>query len=149
MPLSSADLGKLAQRGCSKCLGIGKWERETCGCVYRSIFRACVTKFHNCSLSPDIRFGYNRKDQEYAADFMGIARRALSDDDYRLLVRYLMIGDEPSNAPYFARLRSVQTKLGQAFVETEPYPLYPVRLYFRPGRRIGANVTVSTVAQVA
>ena len=145
----------LAKSSCSCCKGLGLrpvWKSETpCGCVLRAIFRACYNRFRECaeksvtSVSLDVYPGgfshrsYSRKKEEYAADFCLIAGRTLKKEEYDLFrFFYLLRADHKScqrrmavDANRFHRsLRSIQEKLGRAFVDLKPYGIYPLEEYF-------------------
>src|SRR5919202_4629459 len=93
----------LASACCTTCQGhgtrsLGGRPEGPCSCVFRAIFRACYRKFREfASQSIDAglvslehvdgpvgRRVYSLKREEYLADFNLIARRVLTDNDYRL-----------------------------------------------------------------
>jgi len=87
----------------------------------------------------DGRRSYGRRNEEYAADFSLIARRTLSRLELRILNLHVLgeveyagccaaLGMDRGN--FFHAVYRIQQKLGRAFRETRPYPLYPVRDYF-------------------
>jgi len=100
-------------------------------------FRDCAEMAH---LKPTCdRMTYGRKNEEYLADVHLIAKRTMTPEDYKLFRWHFVLGaDWTLCAPrlkmdrgtFFNHVYSVQQKLGRAFRETEPYPLFPVAGYF-------------------
>jgi hypothetical protein len=151
----------LASHNCAQCHGLGL--RGTtfdipCDCVLRSIFRICYERFHEYATSdrhlgritlevhngPDRRVTWGRKEEEYMADFILLAKRTLDEDEYRMFrLRYMLGADwqlcarklKLDRGTYFNRVYSVQKKLGRAFAELEPYPLFPLSEYFHSSHR--------------
>ncbi len=88
----------LAKPSCRRCSGsgavVGRRTTKTCACVYRRIFRACLTSYHHCQASIGSagavqyeRVGHAQgrcaiiasfKRAEYAADFIMLATRVLA-----------------------------------------------------------------------
>jgi hypothetical protein len=124
-----------------------------CNCVFRAAFRACYARFRECAISgeqpgnvswemcggPGGRRMYSRKHEEYMADFTLVARRVLSEVEYRIFRYYhLLGGNYKLVAPHFKMDRGnffhavyrIEQKLGRAFCEVEPYPLFPLDEYF-------------------
>ena len=145
----------LATASCSQCGGHGlRMNAKPCGCVLRAIFRACYNRFRElATVGPQIgtaaleytagsdgRRTYCRKFEEYVADFCLIARRELPEPDEYKAFRYMfLLGADPNVAAarmnlergaFFHMLYRVEEKLGRAFAETRPYPLYPLDEYF-------------------
>jgi hypothetical protein len=82
---------------------------------------------------------YGRKMEEYAADICLVARRTLDEDDHRIFRFYFLLGADwklccgrlsLDRGSFFHKVYSVEEKLGRAFAELEPYPLYPLDDYF-------------------
>jgi hypothetical protein len=147
----------LAQHDCLYCFGLGmrlgkNRKQAACNCVLRHIFRCCYRRFRDCAaMGGSIsQCAYVVKDgarsniwsmvgQEYAADFCLIARRALSDSEFRLFsLHYLDGGDWHQCAPllhmnrgeFWHEVYRIQQKLGRRFRELEPYALWPLDEYF-------------------
>lgn len=147
----------LARASCRHCHGIGirviRGGREVpCQCVFRAIFRACYNRFRECAavsqvgtVTLDFRPGnegrrsYSRKREEFLADFCIISHRALDDEEYRIFRFHFLLGAEwklccrrlnLDRGMFFHLVYRVQQKLGRAYAETVPYPLYPVSDYF-------------------
>jgi len=154
----------LASESCTCCNGDGmravyEDKKTPCNCVFRAAFRACYVRFRECLVSgvqprnvpweilgaPGGRRAYCRRDEEYIADFTLIARRTLDDEDYRLFRIYHLLGaDWKLASKYFDMDRGklwhaiyrIEQKLGRAYCEVEPYPLFPLDEYFGwAGRR--------------
>jgi hypothetical protein len=92
---------------------------------------------------------YSLKRQEYVADFCLAARRALSEEDYKLF-RYVYLlgansvlcerslGMEQGN--YFHAIYRIEETLGRYLAELKPYPLFPVDEY------MGGTVRTAKIA---
>ncbi len=82
---------------------------------------------------------WSRKEEEYMADFDLVARRHLDAVHYKIFRYYFLLGADwklcarkmgiDRGRLYHAVYR-IEEKLGRAFAELEPYPLYPPREYF-------------------
>ena len=155
----------LAKHSCTLCHGIGlrpSWGQSSapCNCVLRAIFRACYVRFRHCSDKPqcttqvsleyvpgaggDASVMYDRKFEEYAADFILIARRTLDEAEYRLFKFHYLLGADwklcsarlkMDRGTFFHAVYRVQQKLGRAFRETKPYGIFPIYQYFEDERR--------------
>ena len=149
----------LATRKCTTCLGAGLVIGRTgtftaCDCVLRSIFKICYNRFRGCvekekymsrvtleiHSGPNRRGTWGRKDEEYIADFLQIARQALDDEDYKMFrYKYLMGADwrlcarqfDMDRGTFFYTMYRIEATLGRVFAELEPYSLYPVTEYFQ------------------
>jgi hypothetical protein len=148
----------LARTKCVYCEGSGlrqmkKQESAPCNCVLRGIFRICYNRFKYCATkekylskvslehtSRTSRAGtWSRKDEEYVADFMLIAKRTLTDDEHRIFRFHFLLGADwklccrklkLDKGDFFHTVYRIQQKLGRAFRETEPYGLFPLDEYF-------------------
>jgi hypothetical protein len=148
----------LASNTCCYCQGGGlrliyKNTYTPCGCVFRAIFRACLNRFRECAASdgrsgtvswefcggPSGRRAYSRKREEFMADFCLISRRVLDDVEYRLFRYYFLLGAnwrlcsrqlKLDRGVLFHSIYRIEKKLGRAFAETEPFPIYPLDEYF-------------------
>jgi hypothetical protein len=156
----------LAKASCVRCQGNGmrviRGGREVpCQCVFRAIFRACYNRFRECAagshlgaVTLDFRPGregrrsYSRKREEFVADFTIISRRVLNETEQRIFRYHFLLGADwklccgrlgMDRGLFFHAVYRIQQKLGKAFAETEPYPLYPVADYFA-GNTVPASV---------
>jgi hypothetical protein len=148
----------LASESCCYCKGDGmravyEDKKAPCNCVFRAAFRACYARFRECAVSgeqpgnvaweiiggPGGRRMYSRRHEEYMADFTLIARRELNDYDYRIFrIHYLLGADGKLTAQYFKMDRGtfwhaiyrIEQRLGRAYCEIKPYPLFPLDEYF-------------------
>ena len=148
----------LAKMSCAFCHGGGMLPRlggawVPCNCVFRAIFRMCHARYRECEAlaarTNGIRLDrgseptgyhlYSRRDQEYAADFALVSRRVLSREDYQLLrLYYLLEADwrvcchdlHMTRWAFFHSAYAIAERLGRAFAELRPYPLYPLSGYF-------------------
>ena len=148
----------LAYPGCNNCLGRGLRQGRgrglyPCNCVFRAIFRACFERFCDCmtrekfvskmsldsQTSKTNRGAWSRKNEEYAADFCLVAKRNLTESEYRILRYHFLLGADwklcceklkVDRGTFFHMVYRIQQKLGRVFRELEPYPLFPVDEYF-------------------
>lgn len=148
----------LAKPSCRSCQGSGlrtvyKRREVPCHCVFRAVFRVCYHRFEECiaegehasTVSLELCHGvegrrrYCRKREEYMADFCLVSRRLLEDSDYRIFrFHFLLAADwklccrqfRIDRGCFYHTIYRIQDKLGRAFAELEPYPLYPVDEYF-------------------
>lgn len=148
----------LAKARCKECHGCGmhltRGGRMTaCNCVYRAIFRACYRRFTECAhqeaspvsatlepcYGPENRHSYSMKSEEYLADFTLIAKRTLTEDDYRLFRFHYLLGADwklccarlnMGRGNYFHSLYRIQQTLGKTFRDLRPYSLFPLDEYF-------------------
>jgi hypothetical protein len=133
---------------------VHKTREAPCNCVFRAVFRACFNRFRECvasgshtstvslefcSAGSGSRRVYSRKREEYVADFCLISRRELDDCDHRIFRYYFLLGADwrlccrqlqLDRGDFFHSVYRIQQRLGRAFAEIEPYPLYPVNEYF-------------------
>src|SRR5258708_1237090 len=113
MEWNRTDTLSIPDHRCSLCHGLGlRGGRldvtQPCNCALRSIFRVCYQKFQACatkekSLSrvtlddtgPHTRRAvWGRKDEEYVADFMIVAKRVLNRAEHKLFrIHYLLGAD--------------------------------------------------------
>jgi hypothetical protein len=82
---------------------------------------------------------WGRKNEEYLADFINIARRSLTEQEFRLFRMHFLLGGDwrfctarlgLNRGEFFHAVYRVEQKLGRAYRETEPYALYPFHDYF-------------------
>lgn len=155
----------LASHSCAQCRGSGLRLAKTidvspCNCVLRAIFRICYDRFIRCveqerhlskvTLEPDRGrtrpSTWGRKDEEYIADFSLIARRTLTDFEYRLFRFHFLLGADwnlcarqlkVDRGNFYHAVYRIEQKLGRTFRELEPYALFPLDEYFNGPSRIG------------
>jgi len=134
-PWAVKELQHLAWPSCPQCLGSGSnWLLGACTCVKRRVFELCWSRYRNC-LENDPR-GWNRKEQEYVADFESVARRTLSASEWVVFRRLFLQGNEVRLLR--AEAEVFLPRLGSAFRNLRPYPLFTLDSYFTPAAR-GAN----------
>lgn len=149
----------LASASCVFCRGLGlratpKRElTKPCGCVFRSIFRACYNRFRRCTektgristVTHDrsegpvgLRF-WGRKNEEYIADFQLICRRTLDEKEHDLFKWHFIYGADwkfcvkklgIEKGDFFHSVYNIQEKLGRVFREVRPHALFPLDEYF-------------------
>ena len=149
-----------AKETCTHCQGLGLRGRTTrqgpeapCNCVLREIFRSCHSRFRYCIEKEkhmsharleiiggqDRRPVWGRKDEEYIADFCLVSRRILDEFEYRIFRFHFLLGAEwrlccrqlkMDKGDFFHSVYRIQQKLGRAFRELTPYPLFPLDEYF-------------------
>lgn len=148
----------LAQQSCSICYGLGlrsgrAGNSAPCNCVFRAIFRACYTRFQQCSskekyisrVSLEANPGRQRrsvwglKDEEFMADFCLVSRRTLSESDHRIFKFHFLLGADwklccrklkMDRGTFFHEIYRIEQKLGRTFRELQPHALFPVDEYF-------------------
>ena len=126
---------------------------QPCNCVLRSIFRSCYARFQSCAskekslsrvtfdgASPHSRRAvWGRKDEEYLADFVLVAKRALTAKEHQLFRFHYLLGADwrlccrqlkLEKGLFFHAVYRIEQKLGRIFRELKPYPLYPLDEYF-------------------
>ncbi len=160
----------LAKTSCSHCQGNGirniRGGREVpCQCVFRAIFRACHRRFGECAAASHLgavtldfrpgregRRSYSRKREEFLADFCIISRRELDEFEQRIFRFHFLLGADwklccrqlkLDRGLFFHAVYRIQQKLGRAFAETAPYPLYPLTDYFA-GNTVPAAIPAQT-----
>ncbi len=147
----------LASADCATCHGlglvIGKRTESPCNCVLREVFRTCYRRFRYCvakeksmtktslQFTPgtDRRRAWGRKDEEYMADFVLVARRELAPKEYRVFNYHFLLGAgwalcskklEIDRGNFYHMIYRIEQKLGRVFRELEPYGLFPLEEYF-------------------
>ncbi len=161
----------LAQQSCTYCYGLGLRPGRAgvstpCNCVFRAIFRACYARFRQCAskekyisrVSLESNPGRQRKsvwglkDEEFIADFCLIAKRTLSETEYKVFKFHFLLGADwrlccrrmnVDRGTFFHDIYRIEQKLGRAFREVEPYALFPVDEYFSGTPRNPSPVTDS------
>jgi hypothetical protein len=82
---------------------------------------------------------WGRKDEEYIADFCLVSKRYLDESEYRLFRFHFLLGADwrlccrqlkMEKGIFFHSVYRIQQKLGRAFRELAPYPLFPLDEYF-------------------
>jgi len=135
-------------------LRIGRSETtHPCNCVLRAIFRTCFERFRNCvgrekhmskvTLDPlpgkDRKGAWGRKDEEFAADFCLVSKRALTESEYDIFRSHFLLGADwklccrklrMDRGNFFHSVYRIEEKLGRLFRELEPYALFPIDDYF-------------------
>jgi hypothetical protein len=177
MDWSRSDTLALATHRCAQCHGSGlrlarKGTLSPCNCVLRTIFKICYDRFLRCatqekhlskiSLEPALgkqRPGtWGRKDEEYIADFCGIARKTLDEQEHRLFRFYFLLSADwklcsrrlgMDRSTFFHTIYRVEQKLGRVFRELEPYSLFPLDEYFNGPSRRQANVRAPVLVMPA
>ena len=147
----------MASNHCRICQGAGLRARYhhslPCGCVDRSIFRACMRHYRYLSefriLSrPSLiyaprgkhsHYSFGRKSEEFLADVWLTAKRSLARAEWRVFeLRFIrglqwkectrLLGMDRGN--FFHALYRIENNLGRMFRELRPYPLFPIDQYF-------------------
>jgi len=149
----------LARERCMHCHGNGMRHGgkgptgQPCNCVLRAVFRACYNRFRQCATrekhfgrvrlehvgGQDRRQSWGMKDEEYMADFMLTAQRALTAEDFRLFRFHFLLGADwklccrqmkIDRGTFFHSVYRMQQRLGRVFRELKPYSLFPLDEYF-------------------
>jgi hypothetical protein len=96
------------------------------------------------AVTRDASSGWGRKNEEYVADFLLVAKRNLTEEEHRVFRFHFLLGAdwrlccrklEMDKGNFFHMVYRIQRKLGLVFRELEPYPLYPLRDYFTGSMR--------------
>lgn len=158
MLLNQSNAIGLAKASCLLCQGLGvriirKDTEVPCNCIFRAIFRACLNRFRQCTISADHigsvslefcrgaegRRTYSRKREEFIADFCLVSRRSLDDVEYTLFKYHFLLGADwklccrqlkMDRGNFFHMVYRIEQKLGRIFCELKPYALYPLNEYF-------------------
>ena len=148
----------VAKTSCVFCHGNGmrlvRKEREVpCNCVFRAVFRACYNRFRECAAAGaragtvslelcngrESRRTYSRKREEFIADFTLVSQRVLAEDEHKIFRYHFLLGADwrlccrqmkIDRGTFFHYVYRVEQKLGRAFAELEPFPLFPLDEYF-------------------
>ncbi len=89
----------------------------------------------------DTRRSYGRKHEEFMADFCLVSKRVLREPDYKIFRYHFLLGADwklccrqlgMDRGLFFHTIYRIESQLGRAFAEMEPYPLWPVSEYFGP-----------------
>ena len=87
----------------------------------------------------DRRLTWVRKDEDYVADFCLVSRRTLDEFEYKVFRFHFLLGADwklccrqmkIDRGTFFHAVYRIQQKLGRAFREVSPYPLFPLTEYF-------------------
>ena len=89
---------------------------------------------------PQCRKGvWGRKDEEYIADFLGLVKRSLDEEEHRIFRMHYLLGANwrmccerlgVDKGLFFHSVYRIEQKAGRVFKETQPYALYPVDEYY-------------------
>lgn len=151
----TTQLGALCHADCARCGGTGRFRLQRrwrpCSCALRGAFRMVWERFEAIraaypvsSVTTEGMWTFGRKREEFLADVLLVARRVLSEVDWRLFDRHFVRGMEwfrccphlgYSRGGFFHAVYRVQEALGRAWVEVQPFPLCPPSEYFS-GRRL-------------
>jgi len=124
-----------------------------CNCVLREIFRCCYSRFRSCARKEkqmsqarlefidgqSRRQVWGRKDEEYMADFCLVSKRFLDEFEYKVFRFHFLLGADwrlccrrlnMDKGLFFHAVYRIEQKLGRAFRELKPYPLFPLDEYF-------------------
>jgi hypothetical protein len=138
-----------------------------------AIFHECHQRFRECALMPkhlsqatlersrgkNAAWAWTRPHENYISDFLAVARRALGEGtlEYRIFTARYVLGAAPAlicaqmqmNRPTLeGMLDDIRARLGQAFSETQPFPLYPPAAYFTASTvPVQATITTPAVRQ--
>jgi hypothetical protein len=137
----------LADYHCAVCHGAGWRQQSPCLCVGRRIFRECLERAGRKSVWRVSKTGpltWSRKDSEFAADLLNVARSANDERDWMVLHLARFVGVDYvagrqltglDKGTWFARLYAAEAAAGEACFLARPYALYPIDEYFTHGTR--------------
>jgi len=158
----------LCHARCVHCGGTGRFSLQRrwrpCHCALRGAFRTVWERFEAIramypvsSVTTEGMWTFGRKREEFSADVLLVARRTLSEADWRLFDLHFVRGLEwfrcyphlgYSRGYFFHAVYRVEKALGHAWVEVQPYPLCPPSEYFS-GRRLDTATLDSRPAHLA
>ena len=158
MEWTRSDTLGIANHSCVRCHGLGLAggrlsAKEPCNCVLRSIFRICFEKFYHVATQekrmsrvtldgagPQCRkVVWGRKDEEFIADFLGLTKRTLDEDEHRIFRMHYLLGASwrmccerlgIDKGQFFHMIYRIEQKVGRVLKETQPYALYPIDEYY-------------------
>ena len=163
MEWNQSDVLALAMEKCTSCEGLGlrpsrNGKKAVCNCALRSIFRICFERFKvavskkECISRPNFersssahgKVSWGRKEEEYAADFLLVAKRTLNATEYKIFNYHFLLGADwrlccrklkTEKGLFFHMVYRITAKLGRTFADLQPYALYPTQEYFHGERR--------------
>jgi hypothetical protein len=163
----------LAAEKCVHCQGLGLREDrrsnpQPCKCVLRAVFRACYARFKQCANKDpyasrnSLEYGatrdaagiWSRKNEEYVADFLLVSQKSLTEEEHKLFRYHYLLGADwrlccrklgVDKGNFFHAVYRIQQKLGRAYRELEPYPLYPLNDYFGSSMRNHNRAKVTSI----
>jgi hypothetical protein len=163
-----SDLIGLALPTCAHCHGTAlSSEHRTCKCVDREVFRACLERFtaiqdgeefiapislEHAGSGPRGYRIFSRKNEEYCADFVLVAKRTLDALEYDVFRFHMLLGADwklcckrlkIDRGTFFHAVYRTEQKLGRVFRTLKPYSLFPLGDYYFGtvrGRKIPASV---------
>jgi len=100
---------------------------------------------------------WSRKNEEYVADFCLVSRRNLSDFEYQIFRLHFLLGADwklccrklhMDRGNFYHAVYRIEQRLGRAFRELEPYPLFPLDEYFGSSSQLTAATTPATAGRV-
>lgn len=172
----------LANLRCESCHGLGltfgkRGAESPCRCVLRRVFRECLNEFERIQLadprarqsrwdqvstsrvSYSRRAGFSRKNEEFSADFVLVARRSLDAIDWRIFeMHFVQCADWRvcckrlgllNRGRFFHAVYRIEETLGRTFRELAPYALYPISEYYGYGQGRGGSVRIPVAARLA
>lgn len=166
----------LARYACRDCGGTGfeqgaAWPAALCGCVCRRVFHVCHRRFRVCAGADafartvtfrevprgvERRLMWIRRNEDYCADFQAAGRRALAGGHWQVFRFFHLLGGGPdlvagrmrlNRTDFYRLLFEVETLVGRALAEMQPYSLYPPHEYMRGAQPGSAGILPATVAR--
>ena len=90
-------------------------------------------------LGMDVNCTWTRTSEDYMADFYLVARRFLTEDEFRVFRFHFLLGADwklccrrlnIDRGTFFHCVYRIEQKLGRAYREIRPYSLFPTDEYF-------------------
>jgi hypothetical protein len=137
---------------------------QPCNCVLRAIFRAVMQHYHLKRERSDCQFSrctlanfgagntgrrkwaWGHPDHEFMVDAEMLAKRILEPEEHRIFKLHELSGLDwrdccrilrTEKGKFFHAVYRMEQKYGRAAREMQPYPLYPIGVYY--GYQTGAN----------
>src|SRR5579872_2041034 len=140
-PLSDDHILARELGNCVHCDGTDLYDHQRrCACVSRAAFRRCWVVYRFLQMPERFMLiDHCTVASDYCADLYLMAKRTLSAPEWRLFELHFLQGLtwQPCCARlnmgrenFFFAVYRIQRKLGRAFIDTRPHPLYPLSGYF-------------------
>lgn len=140
----------IASVGCHRCLGLGEWRGQVCGCALRGMFREvwgrwlrAMASDREMSVCAEKGWCYGRPVEEFLADVELTARRALRGLEWRIFDLHFVGGREwrdccrrlgLDRGAFFHAVYRIMERLGRVWQSVR---IWPLRDYF--GRQLMAG----------
>ncbi|BDC48976.1 hypothetical protein F183_A12920 [Bryobacterales bacterium F-183] len=110
------------------------------------------------------RVVWGRKDEEYIADFLAVAKRTLREDEHKIFRLHFLLGGTwrmccdrlgIDKGTFFHAVYRIEERMGRVLREMKPYALYPLDEYFsgvrmdlREAKKAAATAPLAEVVEM-